>query len=137
MFIDTSAFVEILARQAEARQFELALENHSQLYTSALVRLEAVMVLTRFNLGSAFINQQAFDAIVEDAGIKFIDLNDAVGRLAVEAFAQFGKGQQRPGKLNLADCMHYAAAKYYKLPMLCKGDDFAKTDIDLVELPPG
>ncbi|MDE2385594.1 MAG: type II toxin-antitoxin system VapC family toxin [Alphaproteobacteria bacterium] len=135
MFIDTSAFVEILARLPEAGLFESILEEHAELYTSALVRLETVMALSRFDRGTPHKNQQAFDAVVEAAGIQFVDLDDAVGRIAVDAFARFGKGQRHRAQLNLSDCMSYAAARHYQLPLLCKGADFALTDVDVVPLP--
>jgi ribonuclease VapC len=44
------------------------------------------------------------------------------------AFGQYGKGTH-PAKLNFGDCMSYAVAKREDLPLLYKGDDFAKTDI--------
>jgi ribonuclease VapC len=47
---------------------------------------------------------------------------------ALSAFLRFGKGND-PARLNLADCFAYALAKTLDLPLLYKGDDFAKTDI--------
>ena len=132
MFIDTSVFVEILSSQPDARRFELVLERHAKLFTSALVRLETMMALTKFNLGTTVQNNAAFDAMVEVAGIQFLDITDSVGKCAVEAFAQFGKGQKNPAQLNLSDCMSYAVAKHYRLPILFKGADFSKTDLELV-----
>ena len=48
--------------------------------------------------------------------------------LAITALLQFGKGRH-PAKLNLGDCFPYALAKSRGLPLLFKGDDFARTDI--------
>jgi len=133
MFIDTSVFVEILSSQPDARKYELIIESHAELFTSALVRLETIMALTKFNLGSPLQNVAAFDRVVAVAGIQFLDITDAVGKLAVEAFAKFGKGQRNTAQLNLSDCMSYAVAKHYRLPLLFKGEDFSKTDIEMVK----
>lgn len=51
------------------------------------------------------------------------------GRLAVQAFSDYGKGRGHPAQLNLADCLSYACAKNRKMPLLYKGNDFAHTDL--------
>ena len=47
---------------------------------------------------------------------------------AFDAFMRYGKGRH-PARLNLGDCFAYALAKQLDVPLLYKGDDFAKTDI--------
>lgn len=49
-------------------------------------------------------------------------------RLATQAYLQFGKGGH-PAGLNFGDCMSYALAKATGEPLLYKGDDFARTDV--------
>jgi ribonuclease VapC len=46
----------------------------------------------------------------------------------VEAETRFGK--RTPARLNLGDCFAYALAKERNLPLLYKGDDFSRTDIE-------
>jgi hypothetical protein len=41
------------------------------------------------------------------------------------------KGSRHPAKLNLGDCFAYALAKETGEPLLYKGDDFSRTDINL------
>jgi ribonuclease VapC len=48
---------------------------------------------------------------------------------ATEAFERYGKGCGHPAQLNFGDCMAYAVAKHYDVPLLYKGRDFARTDI--------
>lgn len=48
--------------------------------------------------------------------------------LAVSAFHTYGKGWHKTS-LNFGDCFVYGAAKALGLPILYKGNDFAKTDI--------
>jgi len=50
-------------------------------------------------------------------------------RFAVKAFADCGKGRGHPAQLNLADCLSYGCAKAQGVPLLYKGDDFARTDL--------
>jgi len=66
--------------------------------------------------------------ILSEASIEIIPINARMADLAVDAFDRFGKGRH-PARLNLADCMSYAAAKAYRAPLLYKGDDFSKTDL--------
>ena len=45
------------------------------------------------------------------------------------AESEIGKGRH-PAKLNFGDCCSYAAAKYLNQPLLFKGNDFSKTDLN-------
>lgn len=51
--------------------------------------------------------------------------------IAREAFVRFGKGLH-PAALTFGECFAYALAKTMGEPLLCKGDDFARTDLALV-----
>ena len=51
-------------------------------------------------------------------------------KLARTAWRKFGKGRH-PAKLNFGDCCSYAVAKYLNKPLLFKGNDFSKTDLNL------
>ena len=44
------------------------------------------------------------------------------------AFLLYGRGRH-PAALNLGDCASYALAKQRNLPLLFKGDDFPRTDL--------
>jgi ribonuclease VapC len=68
--------------------------------------------------------QQAF-IIVEPVTVE-------QSRLAREAYRDYGKGRHRAG-LNFGDCFAYALAKEKGEPLLFKGDDFRKTDVDPAE----
>jgi len=47
------------------------------------------------------------------------------------AYRRFGKGNGHPARLNFGDCMAYAVAQELDAPLLFKGDDFSKTDVDI------
>ncbi len=42
---------------------------------------------------------------------------------------RYGKGRGHPAQLNFGDCLSYAVARSRNLPLLFKGDDFARTDL--------
>jgi ribonuclease VapC len=54
---------------------------------------------------------------------------------ALNAYSRFGKGRH-PAALNFGDCCTYATASVAGRPLLCVGDDFARTDLLLVSLDP-
>ena len=59
-----------------------------------------------------------------------IEFGPAHWQEAVSAWWRFGKSRH-PASLNLGDCLAYATARVAGQPLLAKGDDFAKTDIQL------
>jgi uncharacterized protein with PIN domain len=77
---------------------------------------------------SALLNvePEAADASItaafEEAGVEVVPITDDVARAAVAAFARYGKGRGHPARLNLADCLIYAAAKAAGAPLLFIGD---------------
>lgn len=73
-----------------------------------------------------------FDAVLQEARIEVMTITDEIGRLSIEAFERYGKGRGHPAPLNLADCLSYACAKAYPVPILFKGRDFGKTDLQAV-----
>lgn len=66
--------------------------------------------------------------------IHILSFNDAHWRAAQTAFVRFGKGQGDPAQLNFGDCLTYAVAWVEGEPLLCVGNDFAQTDLELVPL---
>jgi len=72
--------------------------------------------------------REAVDALLYEADVEIIAIDADIGRAAIEAFEQFGKGRHAAG-LNLGDCFAYACAKQLGAPLLCKGKDFPQTDI--------
>jgi len=54
----------------------------------------------------------------------------AEARTALAAFARYRKGFGHPARLNMGGCFAYAMARNPRVPLLFKGDDFPKTDIE-------
>jgi ribonuclease VapC len=68
------------------------------------------------------------DALVERRGIEIVSFDRELARESRAAFIRFGKGRH-PAGLNFGDCVSYALAQARGLPLLYKGEDFAKTDV--------
>ena len=82
---------------------------------SARLRQDARGLLSRF---------------INETLIRTVPFGDAHYSTAVDAWLRFGKGRH-PAGLNLGDCLSYATAKLAGQPLLCTGEDFAKTDLEL------
>lgn len=71
-------------------------------------------------------------ALLNSLAIEIIAFTPAMAKLATEAFLKYGKGSGHSAQLNFGDCKAYAASKVEGLPLLFKGEDFAKTDVEQV-----
>jgi len=69
---------------------------------------------------------------VQQRNLDVLSFTEAHWRVAQSAFVKFGKGRH-PAALNLGDCLTYAIAYVAAEPLLCIGDDFRRTDLELVE----
>jgi ribonuclease VapC len=130
MIVDTSVIIAILREEPDALTFAQALERASTRRMSAATYVEAAIV-TDSN-GDAVLSRR-FDELLRQASIAIEPLTQEQARIAREAYRDFGKGRHRAG-LNLGDCFAYALAKTTGEHLLCKGNDFKKTDLDLAEI---
>jgi ribonuclease VapC len=129
MFIDSSALVALLAREADATRIATAIAAAATRRTTPLVLLEATMVLSTLLNVEPAAAQAAIRATLEEADISVEPLTEATAQAAVLAFARYGKGRGHKAQLNMADCMIYAAARLAGASLLFIGDDFSRTDI--------
>lgn len=129
MFIDSSALVALLAREPDQPRIAAAIERAEVRRTTPLVRLETAMVLSRLLNVEPEAADASITATFEEAGIQVVPITDDLARAAVAAFARYGKGRGHPARLNLADCLIYAAAKAADARVLFIGDDFTRADI--------
>ena len=77
--------------------------------------------------GEAAVHE--LDAFLERAGIVWSPVTTELVKAARVAWRRFGKGNH-PARLNLGDCFAYALATTAEEPLLFKGDDFSRTDIE-------
>ena len=130
MVIDTSALLAILQDEPERRSFNLAIEADETKLLSAASLVEASLV-TATRYGSDGVHLLDLFLVKAGISIESVDVNQAY--IARRAFNQYGKGRH-PAGLNFGDCFTYALARFTGEPLLFKGHDFSKTDLDAVPL---
>jgi ribonuclease VapC len=69
---------------------------------------------------------------VQETDLTVVPVTAAHWSVAVDAYVRFGKGRH-PAALNFGDCLTYAVSRVAGEPLLFTGEDFTKTDLDLVE----
>jgi ribonuclease VapC len=124
--IDTSAIVAILRDEPERRSFTEAIEEADQCLMSTVSFVEASMVMEARN---GYDGLRDLDLFLLKAGIALESADMEQAKLARGAFIRFGKGRHE-ANLNFGDCFSYALAKVMGVPLLFKGNDFIRTDIE-------
>ena len=138
MFLDASAIVAILGREPGHEELEKRLfAGEEKVFVSPLVTFEASMALARQKAmnrkpSSDLLHQarRVVEAFIEDLGAEEVSISPEIGKAAFEAGAVFGKAVGHVADLNFGDCFAYACARQARVPMLYKGDDFARTDVE-------
>jgi ribonuclease VapC len=131
MIIDGSVLVTIVLVEPGWELLRERVAGAERRALSAVSLVEAGMVLEN-RKGPAGAHQ--LDSLVHDAGLDVIALDERQSRLAREAFRHFGRGRH-PARLDFGDCRAYALARASGEPLLFKGDDLARTDIEPVLAP--
>ena len=129
MFVDASAAIAVLTDEDDAGMLVQKLEQAQRVLMSPLALYETVAGLARKRDCPVEEAQALVDLFVAEVRAEVVDISPEIGRVAVEAFAMFGKGRHR-ADLNMGDCFAYACARGHGVPLLFKGNDFIHTDID-------
>jgi ribonuclease VapC len=128
--VDTSALIAILDKEPDAALYAEAIaEADPPLFTTATLLEVNIVMLSRHGVRAV----RMVDRLIQEAGFQVESFTIQHAKLAREAYARYGKGQQTAG-LNYGDCFSYALAKATGLPLLFKGQDFSQTDIIPVEI---
>lgn len=130
MFVDASALVAIIVGEPDGPALASKMNASESRYTSPIATYETAMALVRLRRGTVNDATALIDNFMRDGHIGAISITAEIGRLALDTFAQFGRGNH-VARLNMGDCFAYACARSLNVPLLCKGGDFAQTDIEL------
>jgi ribonuclease VapC len=124
--IDASALLSVLLDEDDSDLIQQVIARAHQPLISASSVMECTL---RFGRLGMIARDGEIDVLIGhlDAQIVPIELEQLSEARA--AFARFGKGTGHAAQLNFGDCFSYALAKTRNLPLLYKGDDFARTDI--------
>jgi ribonuclease VapC len=126
MIVDSSALLAVLLREPDSERYETAIATAAGCRMSAINLLETSIVVE--GRGGAAAGHE-LDTFLERAGIEPAPVTTEQVQVARIAWRRFGKGNH-PARLNLGDCFAYALAKSAGEPLLYKGDDFSRTDIE-------
>jgi len=130
MFVDASAAVAILNSESDAKMLSAKLSGARDAFLSPISYYEIVTGLARAAKLSTAEAVVAVDIFIQEKPLKSLAIDDSIARIAVAAFARYGKGRHKAA-LNMGDCFAYACAKTLDVPLLCKGNDFRHTDIPI------
>lgn len=134
MFIDASAIIALLSGEREAERIAAVLAAADTRITSPVAVLEMALALARpdkFDRPVAEVEPLVLD-FLDSRDIEIRDLPPAadVTRLALLAAHRYRGGRHG---LNLADCLHYACARHYDMPILATDDEFRRTDLETID----
>ena len=129
MIVDTSAIIAILRSEREAAAMADALDRAEICRMSAVTYVEAAVVI---DSNKNPVLSRRLDDLLRDAEIQVESVTAKQAEIARYAYRDFGKARHKAG-LNLGDCFAYALAKEIGEPLLFKGEDFGRTDIEVAE----
>jgi ribonuclease VapC len=128
VIVDSSAVVAVLLRQPGHEPVLDRLEAAATAGIGAPTLVETGIVLAaRLGVGGKTLLAR----FVQEAGLTVVPFAAEHWPVAVDAYIRYGKGQHSAG-LNFGDCLTYAICRLADEPLLCIGDDFPRTDLDLV-----
>ena len=126
MIVDTSAVVAILLAEPDAARYERAISMAWPRRMSVVALLETTMVIEGRSGPDA---GDDLDLFLREADIELEPVTLEQVEAARRAWRRFGKGHH-PAALNFGDCFAYALASTKREPLLFKGGDFARTDVE-------
>ena len=123
---DTSALMAVILNEPERQSFIRVLTAASTVYISAPTLLETLMVAygRRGNRARALVRH-----VMDISSFQVIPDDKSMAELAYDAFEIYGKGSGHPAQLNFGDTFRYALGTIKNVPLLFKGDDFSRTDV--------
>lgn len=132
MIIDSSALVAILLAEPGHQVLVDHVARAPIVGVGAPTLAETGIVLTA-RLGVA--GKSLLARLLQEAAAETIACTAAHWPIAVDAFTRYGKGRHSAA-LNFGDCLTYATCRLAGRPLLCTGDDFPQTDLDVVTWSP-
>ena len=122
---DTSSLMALVMDELEAPDIRRAIDEAGQMLISAATLVEFYIVA----MGKGEGIYARAQALIQDLPISIVTFDAEQAEIARRAYEQYGKGRGHPAQLNFGDTFSYALAKARGLPLLFKGNDFARTDI--------
>ena len=127
MILDSSAIVAMVLREPDC---ELLLAKVGEARAMGVGSPTLVEPSILLSARLAIDSQGLVARFVQEVDVSIIPFDEAHHTAAHQAWLRFGKGRH-PAALNFGDCLTYATARLAAEPLLCTGDDFAQTDLEL------
>jgi ribonuclease VapC len=128
MVVDTSAVIAVLNGEAGSARLEAAMLSARRVVMSAASFVEASVVADSTAPADGIAE---LDELLRELGVEIAAVTREHAELARAAYRRFGKGRH-PAGLNFGDCFSYALARALGEPLLFIGNDFGKTDVEVV-----
>lgn len=128
MILDASVLLQVLFGEAGWDDALELLVAADALAVAAPTVLEAEIVWgSRRGFGGSEVR-----TLLRRLDVEIVAFGDEEAEEARLAYARFGRGSGHGARLNFGDCIAYAAARVSARPLVCRGDDFARTDLRIV-----
>ena len=127
MILDSSALVAIVLDEPERAALLAKMDRSDVIAVGAHTLAETGIVISARSGADA---TDVLATLLAAADVVVVEFGPDHWTEAIAAWWRFGKGRH-PASLDFGDCLAYATARVTGLPLLAKGDDFPKTDIDL------
>ena len=128
MVADTSALIAVAAKESGYLDIYHTLVSGGPILISAATLLELHIVA----IGKGPAVRRRVQELLAELSIVIVPFDEAQAELAADAYDRYGKGRGHPAQLNFGDTFAYALAMAQGLPLLFKGNDFARTDVAVV-----
>jgi len=128
MFLDASAIVAMLTEETDGKRLAELMATAPVRFTSGIAIFESVAAVARILSYSMDEARAIVAEFLEISSVQVVPIGQDETEEALLAFERFGKGRH-PASLNMGDCFAYGCAKSARQPLLFKGDDFNRTDI--------
>lgn len=125
MIVDSSALLAVLFDEPDSEQYDTLMANVPCLLSVVNALESAIVVESRGGRDGG----DSLDDYLVASGITLIPVTEEQFSEARTAWRRFGKGRH-PAALNFGDCFAYSLAKTTGEPLLFKGLDFGRTDIE-------
>ena len=126
--IDTSALLAILLGEPErGKLLQLLSESETRLLSAANALETAMVVESRRGEAAG----RELDLFLHRTKIEIVAVDEEQFSIARFAWRKFRRGRH-PAALNFGDCFAYALTKTSSEPLLAKGDDFRRTDLQIL-----
>lgn len=128
IFIDPSALVAMITAEPEREVLVDAIARDGDPIWSAMSCWESMRAVSRRRGVSFKVPRNEVEETAEVLPFRLVAIGDDERRIALDAHETYGKARHE-ARLNIGDCFAYACAKAHGARLLCKGDDFARTDL--------